>query len=415
MAVDSKLHIALFPWLAFGHMIPYLELAKLIAQKGHKISYISTPRNIDRLPELPPNLSSFINFVKIPLPRSDDLPQDAEATTDVPFNKVQYLKKSYDRLKEPLTVFLENSDIDWILYDFAAYWLPDLANSLGISHAFFGIFLGATMGVIVKPASLTDDRTKPEQFTVPPKWVNFPTKVAYKLFEILRIFESVEGDASGVSDLSRAAEVLKGCEIIAIRSCIEFEPEWLNLLEEIHGKPCIPVGMLPTTGYENGKETNEWRKIKQWLDKQDKASVVYVAFGSEGKPSQLELNEIALGLELSGLPFFWVLRKRRGSTDAEVIELPDGFEERTKGRGVVSTGWAPQLKILAHDSIGGFLTHSGWSSVVEASQYERPLILLTFLADQGINARILEEKKMGYSVPRNEFDGSFTSESVAES
>ncbi|KAH0711392.1 hypothetical protein KY289_007351 [Solanum tuberosum] len=68
MAENSKkLHIAVFPWLAFGHMIPYLELSKLIAQKGHKISFISTPRNIDRLPQLPPNLVPFLNFIKIPL------------------------------------------------------------------------------------------------------------------------------------------------------------------------------------------------------------------------------------------------------------------------------------------------------------------------------------------------------------
>lgn len=65
--------------------------------------------------------------------------------------------------------------------------------------------------------------------------------------------------------------------------------------------------------------------------------------------------------------------------------------------------------------MGGFLTHSGWSSVVEAIQFEKPLVLLTFLADQGINARLLEEKKMAYSVPRDDRDGSFTRDSVAES
>ncbi|XP_050205612.1 UDP-glycosyltransferase 91A1-like [Mercurialis annua] len=414
MAVDSKLHIALFPWLAFGHMIPYLELAKLLAQKNHKISFISTPRNIDRLPKLPPNLSPLITFVKVPLPRIDHLPEEAQATTDLPLNKVRYLKKAYDCLKQPLKTFLENSDVDWLFYDFSAFWLPEIAKSVGISHGFFSIVLGATLGMATKPASFNDDRSKPEDFTVPPKWVSFPTKVAFKLFEIIRI-KSVPRDASDVSDLFRYAEVVKGCDVIVVRSCMDFEPEWLNLMQEIHGKPCIPAGMLPTTEYDAGEETEEWVPIKQWLDKQEKASVVYVAFGSEAKPSQDELNEIALGLELSGLPFFWVLRTRKGSTDTEVIELPDGFEERTKERGVVCTSWAPQLKILAHDSVGGFLTHSGWSSVVEASQYARPLILLTFLFDQGINARLLEEKKMGYPIPRNEFDGSFTGESVAES
>ncbi|KAL6987465.1 hypothetical protein U1Q18_013213 [Sarracenia purpurea var. burkii] len=77
-----------------------------------------------------------------------------------------------------------------------------------------------------------------------------------------------------------------------------------------------------------------------------------------------------------------------------------------KKRGVVWTTWAPQLKILSHDSVGGFLSHSAWSSVVEAIQFEKPLILLTFLAEQGLNARLLEEKKMAYSIPRYYQNGS---------
>ena len=91
-----------------------------------------------------------------------------------------------------------------------------------------------------------------------------------------------------------------------------------------------------------------------WTNK--KGSVVYVALGSEVRPSQEDLNELALGLELSGLPFFWALRKRSILGDSDSTELPDGFEDRIKGRGVVYTSWVPQLKILAHDSVGGFLT-----------------------------------------------------------
>ncbi|CAK9172431.1 unnamed protein product, partial [Ilex paraguariensis] len=57
MASKSKLHVVMFPWLAFGHMISFLDLFKFIAQKGHKVSFISTPRNIKRLP----------NFLKLSL------------------------------------------------------------------------------------------------------------------------------------------------------------------------------------------------------------------------------------------------------------------------------------------------------------------------------------------------------------
>jgi len=176
------------------------------------------------------------------------------------------------------------------------------------------------------------------------------------------------------------------------------------------------VGQLPNTVSKEGDENEEtWQWMKDWLEKQGEGTVVYVAFGSEAKPSQEKVTEIGLGLEKSKLPFLWVLRLQQGPSDPQVLRLPEGFEERTRGRGVVCSRWAPQLKILGHVAVGGFLTHSGWSSVVEAVQHEKPMVLLTFLADQGINARVLEEKKMGYSVPREEHDGSFTSDSVAHS
>ena len=77
--------------------------------------------------------------------------------------------------------------------------------------------------------------------------------------------------------------------------------------------------------------------------------------------------------------------------------------------------WAPQVKILAHVSVGAFLNHSGWSSVVEALQFSKPLVLVAFSNDQGTNLLILVERMMGFAVPRDENDGSFTRDAVAES
>lgn len=416
---DDKIHVVMFPWLAFGHVTPWLELAKLLAAKGHKISFISTPTIIDRLPKPPSNLSSTLHFVKLPLPQAEGLPPDAEATIDLPANKVQYLKIALDKLQEPFAKVLESLDPDWIFYDFAQYWVGPIAAHLGIKSSFFSICIAAMVAFLGPPSPLIDGddyRKKPEDFTIPPKWVPFQTTVAYKYYDIKNTFDCVEDDASGVNDLIRWALCMQSCDFIAVRSSFEIEPEWLQVLETIHEKPVIPVGQLPPVEYElEEKHSDAWSSVKKWLDNQDKSSVVYVAFGSEAKPSQAQLTELALGLELSGLPFFWVLRTRRGIDDTDLIELPPGFEERTKGQGVVCTTWAPQLMILAHESIGGFLTHSGWSSVVEALTFQKALILLTFYSDQGINARVLEEKKIGYCLPRNELDGSFTRDSVAES
>nr|POF26825.1 putative udp-rhamnose:rhamnosyltransferase 1 [Quercus suber] len=169
MPNNKKLHIAFFPWLAFGHMIPYLELAKIIAQKGHHISFISTPRNIDRLPKLPPNLALLIDLVKLPLPHVDNLPDNVEATNDVPLNNVSYLKKAYDALQDSMTQFLQDSKPDWVFYDFVPYWLLGIARKLGIPNAFFSIFIAATLSYI-GPKAYFSGRKNPEDYALPPKW-----------------------------------------------------------------------------------------------------------------------------------------------------------------------------------------------------------------------------------------------------
>ncbi|KAI8029374.1 UDP-glycosyltransferase 91A1 [Camellia lanceoleosa] len=419
MESDDKLHIVMLPWLAFGHMIPFLELSKLIARKGHTVSFVSTPRNIDRLPKLPPNLAPLINLVKLQLPQVDKLPENAESTTDLPYDMVKYLKMAYDQLQQPMTQLLADMAPDWVIYDFAPYWLGPVAAKLGISSVFFSIFIAASLCFLgpIPVLKGEDDRTTPEDFTVTPKWIPFKSNIAcFRLFEIKRIFDDIASvDDENISGTYRLGAGIEACDVLAVRSSYEFEPEWLKLLQQIHQKPIIPIGLLPTTAYDSSDNGEAWTEIKEWLDKQSKRSVVYVAFGSEAKPSQAELTEIAFGLELSELPFFWVLRNRLGVADTEVIKLPNGFEERTKERGVVCTSWAPQLKILSHDSVGGFLSHSGLSSVIEAIQFKKPLILLSSLADTGLIARLLEEKRMAYLIPREEQDGSFTRDSVADS
>ncbi|KAA8546693.1 hypothetical protein F0562_003076 [Nyssa sinensis] len=379
MASDSKQHVVMFPWLAFGHMIPYLELSKFIAQKGHVVSFVSTPRNIDRLPKLPPDLAPLINLVKLPLPRLDGLPENAEATMDVRSDYI--LKKAFDGLQTDLTRFLETSVPDWIIYDFAPHWLPPIAARLNISSAMF-IIINAWFLCFLGPPSViihgSDPRTEPEHFTVPPSWVPFPTKVSYRPHEINWIIGAAKQNVSGISDAYRLGLVSVGSDVIMVRHCEECEPEWLDLLQELYRKPVIPVGLMPPTVQDG---VDDKTAITEWLDQQNTGAVVYVALGSEVRLSQQDLTELALGLELSQLPFLWVLRKPPGSNESDSVDLPEGFVERTK----------------------------------EGLMLGRPLIMLPFLVDQGLNARVFEGKKVGIEIPRDEGDGSFTRNSVAES
>ncbi|XP_073132753.1 UDP-glycosyltransferase 91C1-like [Henckelia pumila] len=413
----QQLHIVMFPWLAFGHIIPFLELSKSIAQKGHKISFISTPRNIDRLPKIPPNLASSFTLVKIPLPKVQGLPENAESTMDVGHEDPGLLKKAYDGMEADVARFLRDSCADALIYDFAGFWVSSAAMDLGIPRFFFCIFptwflafLGTTQDLIHE----FKDRKSPEDFTSPPKWVPFDTKVAFKYYEAKLIVGAGEKDSSGFSEAYRAGIGISQSDALLIRHCHEFETDWFDLLSNLYQKPIIPLGHLPPHFQEtdNHEFDHNWVSIKQWLDTKTKGSVVYIALGSEATPSQDQLTELAHGLELSRLPFFWAFRKAATST----VKLPDGFEERIirAGQGMVWKGWVPQLKILRHDSIGGFLTHSGWSSVVEALMLGVPLILLPIMADQWLNARVLDEKEMGLEVARNEENGSISRESVAK-
>ncbi|XP_062173660.1 glucuronoxylan 4-O-methyltransferase 2-like [Alnus glutinosa] len=41
---------------------------------------------------------------------------------------------------------------------------------------------------------------------------------------------------------------------MAMRSCVEFELEWLRLLKDIHRKPVLPMGQLPPMTYDSEDE-----------------------------------------------------------------------------------------------------------------------------------------------------------------
>ncbi|KAH0463327.1 hypothetical protein IEQ34_007909 [Dendrobium chrysotoxum] len=134
---------------------------------------------------------------------------------------------------------------------------------------------------------------------------------------------------------------------------------------------------------------------------------MYVAFGSELKLSDTQVKEITVGLELSGLHFVWALRA--GSVPAGLVE-----SIKLHGFGLFCMDWFPQVRILAHPSIGGFLTHAGYSSVVEGLAFGLTMVLLPMIIDQGLIARRLVEKGSGVEVPRKE-DGSFTGDEIAKS
>ncbi|XP_061346438.1 hydroquinone glucosyltransferase-like [Gastrolobium bilobum] len=186
-----------------------------------------------------------------------------------------------------------------------------------------------------------------------------------------------------------------------VNSFSEMEGGTVETLQE-HNRgnkktPVYLVGPIIQTGPSSESNGSE---CMRWLENQRPNSVLYVSFGSGGTLSQEQLNELALGLELSGQKFLWVLRAPNDSANAAYLGatnddplqfLPQCFLERTKGQGLVVPSWAPQTQILSHTSTGGFLTHCGWNSTLESIVFGVPMITLPLFAEQRINAVLLFE------------------------
>ncbi|KAF2294742.1 hypothetical protein GH714_015879 [Hevea brasiliensis] len=81
--------------------------------------------------------------------------------------------------------------------------------------------------------------------------------------------------------------------------------------------------------------------------------------------------------------------------------LPNGFEDRIKEsqKGLIIKGWAPQLLILEHIAVGGFMTHCGWNSTLEGVSAGVPMITWPITAEQFTNEKLITDVlKIGVKV-----------------
>ncbi|KOM57510.1 hypothetical protein LR48_Vigan11g054300 [Vigna angularis] len=223
-------------------------------------------------------------------------------------------------------------------------------------------------------------------------------------------------------------EFIGACEGAALANAIfvntfhELEPKTLEALGSggISTVPVYPVGPIirepsprsPSPSPSPSSDEVKRSEIVEWLNRQEEESVVFVSLGSGYTMSGEEIKEMALALELSENKFVWSLRPsvnkaghdhyltagdETGSTTSTVsnVEKSDLFPDeyhRIQRNGIVITDWAPQLDILKHPSIGGFVSHCGWNSVMESVSCGVPIVGLPIFADQMMNATMLVEE-----------------------
>ncbi|KAL3645235.1 hypothetical protein CASFOL_010415 [Castilleja foliolosa] len=372
--------VVMFPWLGYGHISPFLELAKkLTTHHNFKIyicSSLATLTSIEH--KITNRMSTSIKLVPILLHVFPDLPRKLHTTNGLPPNLMPRLK---DAMQSRLSIagfsdILSDLKPDLLIYDILQPWIPALARKHMIPAVQFVTSSCASTSVMI------------HYFKNPSCRVEFPFP------EIHMGLSSDEID-----------KVSESNDIVLVKGFREIESRYIDYASALLGKKFVPVGPLVQESGPDKKYDRQSLDLLAWLDEKEPKSTIFVSFGSEYFLTEADLDEIALGLELSGVSFIWVVRfpKKSGLTNESLDKsLPVGFVERVGSRGRVVEGWAPQAKILGHASMGGFVSHCGWNSVLEGMSYGVPIIGLPMHLDQPTNARLVENVGVGVEVTRDE-------------
>ncbi|KAF3442462.1 hypothetical protein FNV43_RR16378 [Rhamnella rubrinervis] len=407
----SEIHIAMFPWFAMGHIIPYIHLANDLAARGLKISFLLPKKTLLKVQHqnLYPNL---ITFHPLTVPDVDGLPPGTETVCNIPIVNQHLVAFAMDLMRENVRDILSATKPNLVFYDFA-YWIPNITKQLGIKSASYHVVSATALAFGMVPARFVPkDRpmTEDELREIPHGYPS--TTVMPRGHELLALkFLSRPFGEGMISFYERLITSIRNGDTVCIRTCREVEGKYCDYIASQYGKSVLLTGMtLPETSAKTTPLEERWDK---WLGGFKAESVVFCAFGSQYVPEKDQFQELVLGFELTGLPFFIAMKPPVGCTTIEDA-LPDGFEERVKGRGVVHGGWVQQPEILSHPSVGCFVTHCGFGSMWEALMSDNQIVVVPNMADHLMHARLLvEELKVAVEVEKDE-NKWFSKESLSE-
>ncbi|XP_062096075.1 cyanidin 3-O-galactoside 2''-O-xylosyltransferase FGGT1-like [Humulus lupulus] len=404
---EKKLHIAMYPWFAMGHLTSFLHISNKLAERGHRISFYIPTKTQSKLVSfnLHPHL---ISFVPIHVPHVDGLPPGAETTADVPYHLISFLMTAMDLTRPQLEASLQNLKPQIIFFDFT-HWLPEAARRFGIKSLHYCTVSPATHGYLISPDRRLDEFPLTEADLMQPL-PGFPSScIKLRAHEARRLAKATVMEfGNGITFTKRQKIGLDDSDAIVFKTSREMEGVYADYVAEKWGKAVILAGPVVP---ERPKSVLEG-ETAAFLSRFEKGSVVYCAFGSECVLVKEQFQQLVLGLELTGRPFLVALKPPAGSETVESA-LPDGFKKRVGSRGLVHGGWVQQQLILSHGSVGCFVTHCGCGSLLEGMVNECQLVLVPNVGDQFINARIMsDDLKVGVEVEKGDEDGFFTKEGV---
>lgn len=397
--------VLMFPWLAHGHVFPFFELSKKLSKNNFQVYFLSTAINLDSLKKTLKNTDEFsIEFIELHLPSSHELPPHYHTTKNIPPHLMPKLIEAFQSWSPSFPGLIACLKPDLLIYDGFQPWAAKACSSQGVPSVLFSATGSASLSFFHHVYSLKNFDTYPfDEIYIRD----------YEMKNLVKDSGSIddgddedEGFVLGMFKLSS--------EIILIKSCnIEVEAKYSNYLSSLCKKKMVPVG--PLVSCDNSHEDPSEKEIMGWLSTKSHHSTLYISFGSENYLSNVQMMEIAKGLERTNVNFIWVVRTPPDCSGINVEEiLPKGFVDRVKGRGMVVRDWAPQARILAHPSTGGFMSHCGWSSVTEGLYYGVPILGLPLKVDQPINCRFTVATGVGIEVMRDKGNGDLSDEEVVK-
>lgn len=423
----SNEHILMLPFMAHGHLIPFLALARQIHHRtGFKITIANTPFNIQYLRSTmnggDDEEVDNIHLVELPFSVADyGLPPNTENSENLPLDLIGKFFTASTILKNPVHKLL--SDIKskegrppiCVISDVFFGWANDVANSVGTVNVSFST--GGAYGTLAYMSlwlNLPHRNSNSDEFHVP----GFPDRYRFHKTQLHQFMRNADGTDVWSNFFQKQISLSLKSFAYLCNTIEEIEPLGLELLRKYIKIPVWPIGpLLPAailngishstsssiSFQRNGKQPEiSTEKCIEWLDLHYPDSVLYISFGSQNSINHSQMMELAIGLEESGKPFIWVIRPPVGfdrKAEFKAEWLPDGFEERIKCKkqGLLVRNWAPQLEILSHKSTGGFLSHCGWNSILESLSQAVPIIGWPLAAEQAYNSKMLVEE-MGVSV-----------------
>ncbi|KAM7250428.1 hypothetical protein ACFE04_022311 [Oxalis oulophora] len=399
MADSGTPHIALLPSAGMGHLTPFLRLAaSLVDRCCHVTLIIIYPTVSNSESQLIDNfLSSYpqVRQEKFHLPPLEPITTD----TDPFLIRWQAIRRSANLLYPLLSAL--SPPLSVLIYDhFLISPMIRVVTELSLPGYVF--FASSARMLSFFTSFINSYDRLPDIVKIPGLPPLSVSLIPHVLLNPNHPFGAIFSEDG--------PNVVKTTGIL-INSFEKLEPDSLSALNSgkvVAGLPPVhAIGPLLSFEFEKFSESNDG--TLEWLNNQPLESVVFVSFGTRVSMSTEQIREIGDGLVKSGCIFLWVVNVKKVDLEAAL-----GYEllQRLNDQGLMAMDWIDQNEVLAHNSVGGFLSHCGWNSVVEAAWHGVRILAWPQVGDQKINAEVV--KRVGVGLWKSSWENLVRGQQIAD-